>query len=231
MVLDKATRKIKKTSPTSNSIVNSLNQKDGKIWVASYSEGLFELDEDLNILKHFHENGQGPLKLVNNSVRSVTIDSSGLVWIGTFLGLHIYNPSENTLIHHYPEKDNLKGLSHQSIWEIVEDHQKSVWIATYYGGVNYTDKSQSLFKSYLDKSTANSEVGKFVLGEILEDEDQNLWIATEGNGLKFYDKKKDQLINYDWFNHPEFNGKNIKSLWLEKSGTLYIGTHEGDYSS
>lgn len=227
LVLDKATRKVKKRHLPQIGIVNSLNQKDGKIWVASYSEGLFELDEDLNILRHFHENGQGPLKLVNNSVRSVTIDSSGLVWIGTFLGLHIYNPSENTLIHHYPEKDNLKGLSHQSVWEIVEDHQNSIWIATYYGGVNYTDKSQSLFKSYLDKSTANSEVGKFVLGEILEDEDQNLWIATEGNGLKFYNKKKDQLINYDWFNHPEFNGKNIKSLWLEKSGTLYIGTHEG----
>lgn len=227
VVLDKATGKINKRNLPQLGDIRSMIQKDGKIWVASYSEGLFELDANLNIIRHFHEDGKGPLKIVNNSVRSVKIDSSGLVWIGTFLGLHIYNPIENRNDLYLPEKNNPKTLSHQSVWDIVEDQQNSIWVATYFGGVNFTNKSLNLYRTYGDKRIANEQYGKYVLGKILEDEAQNLWIATEGNGLEFYDKKKDQLINYGWFNNSEFNGKNIKDLWLDKNNTLYIGTHEG----
>lgn len=227
MVLDKDSGKIKKHRIPQIGNINSLYQKDGKIWAASYSEGLFELDEDLNIIRHFHEKAQGPLKLVNNSVRSVKVDSSGLVWIGTFLGLHVYNPFDNTNNLYLPEKTKPEALSHQSVWDIVEDHQKSIWVATYYGGINYTNKAHNLYKTYSNKRVADNQSGKFVLGQILEDDNQNLWIATEGSGIEYYDKKKDQLINYGWFNNPDFNGKNIKSLWLEQSKTLYIGTHEG----
>ncbi|MFN3800239.1 two-component regulator propeller domain-containing protein [Belliella pelovolcani] len=227
VVLDKPTGKIKQKRLPEIGEIKSLYQKDGKIWAASYSEGLFELDASLNIQRHFHENGQGPLKLVNNSVRSIKIDSSGLVWIGTFLGLHIYNPIENSNDLYIPEKDNPKTLSHQSVWDIVEDHQNSVWVATYFGGVNFTNKSRNLYRTYEDKRIASKQIGKYVTGKILEDESQNLWIATEGNGLEFYDKKNDQLISYGWLNNSEFNGKNIKDLWLDKSNTLYMGTHEG----
>ncbi|EOZ97812.1 DNA-binding response regulator, AraC family [Indibacter alkaliphilus LW1] len=227
VIYEKASGKIRKKHLPQIGNVNSIYEKDRTIWIASYSEGLFELDEDLNIVRHFHEKAEGPLKLVNNSVRSVKIDSSGMVWIGTFLGLHNYNPLENRNDLYIPKTDNVKALSHQSVWDIVEDHQNSIWVATYYGGVNFTNKSQNLYRTFEGKRIASEQNGKYVLGEILEDEEQNLWIATEGNGLEFYDKKEDRLKNYGWFNDPDFNGKNIKSLWLDKSKTLYIGTHEG----
>jgi signal transduction histidine kinase/ligand-binding sensor domain-containing protein/DNA-binding response OmpR family regulator len=227
-ILDKKTQSVKKEHIPEMGQVNQILVKDGSIWIASYNNGLIELTQDLQIKNHFQKDAKGIFKLNHNSVRTVKIDTFGKIWIGTFLGLHLYDPYEgkNDLFASNPLIPG--SLSHHSIWDIIEDHQNSIWLATYYGGLSYVNPKEDLYKRYYHEVPSKNKLGHNVLGQMVEDEQNNLWIATEGGGLDYFDRKANQIINYGWFNSKnEFEGKNIKSLWLDQSKTLYAGTHEG----
>jgi frataxin-like iron-binding protein CyaY len=119
------------------------------------------------------------------------------------------------------------SLAHDSVWDILIDHQETIWVATYFGGVNYANPSQKLYRSFTNQSQQGNSLSYFVLGQMVEDAQQNIWLATEGGGLDFIDRSNNQITNYAWFDHPQFEGKNIKSLYLHQNNTLLIGTHEG----
>ncbi|MFD2037166.1 two-component regulator propeller domain-containing protein [Belliella marina] len=227
-VLNKSDETIQKSHIPEIGTANQITVEDGNIWVASYTNGLLEISPQLKIKNHFHTHADSVFKINNNSVRTVKIDSQGKVWIGTFLGLHVYDPVENTNSLFNSDPLVPGSLSHHSVWDILEDHQKSIWLATYYGGLSYVQPNQELYRRYFHHIPSKNKLGHNVLGQILEDDKNNLWIATEGGGLDYFDREKNQITNHAWLGNKDgFAGKNIKSLWLDKNKTLYIGTHEG----
>lgn len=227
-VLDKTTEEIRKSHIPEIGNVNQVSVDNGSIWVASYDNGVLEISPDFEIKNHFHTDARGVLKINHNSVRTIKTDSNGKVWIGTFLGLHVYNPINQTNSLYSADPLTFGSLSHHSVWDIIEDHQKSIWLATYYGGLSYVQPDKELYQRYFHQVPSDNKPGHNILGQILEDEKNNLWIATEGGGLDYFDRKKNKIINHGYFgSNDDFVGKNIKALFLDKNKFLYVGTHEG----
>ena len=62
----------------------------------------------------------------NNTINTISIDSSGNIWVGTDSGICTYND----------ETGNEKYLMHSSrsnkyvIWAIFEDKNKNIWVGT-----------------------------------------------------------------------------------------------------
>lgn len=83
--------------------------------------------------------------LSNSSVNKVFQDSEGLVWIGTWDGLNLYNGSDFVVFH--PELHNPNCISNQVILDITEDRQGRIWINTNHG-INRYDKKANTFTRY-----------------------------------------------------------------------------------
>ena len=98
-------------------------------WIGSWNNGLWTINRQgkcTNITKG---------KLLNsNFVRAFCEDNSGMMWIGTYLGLTRYNPrtgQASTFI-----ADNRENsLTNSSIWSIIKDKQGTLWLGTYFGGI------------------------------------------------------------------------------------------------
>ncbi len=207
--------------------VVKISMDNDKLWLSSYEKGALQLDADLKLEKHFHQHADTPYRLNNNSVRAIKTDNRGRVWIGTFKGLHIYHPKENRVTLYQSDNSIPGSLPHDSVWDILEDHQRTIWLATYYGGLGYVNPENHLFSRFYHQTSGSNRLSHYVLGQMVEDENNHIWIATEGGGLDYYDRNTNKIVNYGWFDHPTFRNKNIKSLWLDGSKYLYIGTHEG----
>lgn len=75
-----------------------------KMWVGSYKNGWFELNEEGQILQHINTiNGHS-----NFSVYSITTDDLGHLWLGTDIGLVNYNPIKQSSVI-YNKSDGLQG--------------------------------------------------------------------------------------------------------------------------
>ncbi|EIA07733.1 histidine kinase [Flavobacterium frigoris] len=71
--------------------------------------------------------------LPNNAVRSLFLDSSAILWIGTENGV---SKMENGAFSNFDESD---GLGHNSCWGISQDSKGNMWFASYGGGVSKFD--------------------------------------------------------------------------------------------
>ena len=111
-------------------------------------------------------------------VYSITRDSEGGLWIGTFYGGVNYVSPMGERFHTYTHDDAAFGLSGNVVGRFCEDAQHRIWIATDDGGVNCYDAANDRFVNY---------PGKQVLGQYnvhgLYVDGGELWAGTYGNGV------------------------------------------------
>ncbi|TDK42847.1 sensor histidine kinase [Algoriphagus formosus] len=69
--------------------------------------------------------------LPNNAIRSLLLDSRGILWIGTENGISKF---ENGLFQNFYEED---GLAFNSCWAIAEDKNHHLWFGSYGGGLTF----------------------------------------------------------------------------------------------
>ncbi len=168
--------------------------------------GLYILDKGGEIKQYY------PLKFeMNEPVNSkkIYIDSYGILWVGTQLGLFLIDlqTNEKTLLQ--TNLNDPYSLPHNSIWSIYPDPDDGVWIGTYGGKLAYI----SFNDNYVDYRTpSKGGLNNPIVSCFAEDNDGNIWIGTEGGGVNFWNRKHDTFSYYTHYQKNTLNYDLIKSL-------------------
>ncbi len=112
-----------------NMVRVTLPDKDGIIWVGTFGAGLCKIDRNAKKSFVYKMNPNNPHSLTNDLILDLFKDSKGRLWIGTRIGLNLFDPSTATFTHYTTEN----GLPNDIIVGIREDSRKNLWIATYDG--------------------------------------------------------------------------------------------------
>lgn len=120
-----------------------------------------------------------------------------------------------------------EGLSNDIVYRIIQDYKGFIWIATenglhQYNGynlVNYTHIPRDL-----------NSIGGNIIFDIVEDKEHNLWVATS-TGLDLFNRNTRSFIHipYIYYNsetnkYDSLYGTNPRSLYIDKDGSLLVGT-------
>ena len=189
-----------------------LPEKGGKLWLGTEGKGLWVYDGEIRQLE----------KDRSDFVRTLCLDRSGNLWIGTKNGLKIM---EGDTVHEFHYDYYSPGsISHDSIVAIFMDGQGSMWMGTYYGGVCYYTTQSSQFSSIVSRPGKGNLSGN-VISDIVEDQDGSLWIGTNSEGLN-------HMLPSGKFEHFGSEGDvpvDIKSIYISpRSGQIYIGADRSD---
>jgi ligand-binding sensor domain-containing protein/signal transduction histidine kinase/DNA-binding response OmpR family regulator len=199
----------------------------GRIWAATLNNGLNMLEPGTDRFRRFlHINGQP--SLINNNVRKILLDKSGLLWIGTQEGISVLDENLR-FVYSFQQKDgDPHSLSHNSVHCLYQDMSGNIWTGTYFGGLNYTYAVNTEF-AVLRKKDAPNFLSNNVISSITEDEKKNLWIGTEGGGLNYYDRSNGRFTSYKHnAADPLSIGSNlIKVVYRDREGNIWCGTHGG----
>lgn len=200
------------------------------MWIATRENGMYKQNTK-GVLQKFVHDPLNSNSLSSNHIRCFAEDTKGQIWIGTFLGLNLYNPkSEEFTVY---SKDIIPGsLAHSSVFSIFKDRQGSLWVGTYYGGVHYFNPETDIFTYYYADNFRSDCISNPFVGHMIEDKNGNIWICTEGGGLNFFDRKKRQFTHYMSNQTPNsIAHNNLKSIcYSSERNKLYIGTHTGGLS-
>lgn len=200
-----------------------------KIWIASRMEGLYQLGEDMKVVKipYIPDSPQG---IASHQIREFVEDHSGTIWFGTFDGLYKYNPQNNQFSSVKLPK-SMGGLQHPSVFSLYKDFQGTIWIGSYYGGVNYFNPEIDIFVRYNYEQHADRNLYYSFIAGISEDNDHNIWIGTDGGGISCINRKTHQFTNFKANGTTGLPHNNIKSIAYDgKRNHLYIGTYLGGVS-
>ncbi|MDR1880846.1 MAG: response regulator [Tannerellaceae bacterium] len=209
--------------PVDDGLVVDMKAHKGKLWVFTRKYGLFKID-----LSSFAIESRSDFykECGNTVVRSLHIDKTGKIWIGTINGLYIFNPDDERYTHYEHLASDPYSLSNNSIWTIDEDRQKNIWIGTYAGTACYVNlDEQSPFISYFPRE---NELAHIPVSAFAESRN-GIWIGTEGGGLNHLDKQTGLFSYYSdhggGVNKLSYN--NVKSLVVDGKQDLWIAMFTG----
>ena len=227
-------------SRNQNSTITSIVEDNaGNLWVATWGDGVLQLDKNFKMINHFNADKNNKAWLPSNRVTDILFDKSGRLWIATFgaglCRLTIGNDKSKFLFETFPIGIDEYSLNDSKLFTIFQDSENNLWIGAYNGGINFIGHDQlsqsagkALIKHNLFSHNGNASSLQSVMS-IAEDDKHFLWIGTFGDGLIRYDKKKKNTLHFynDPLNSNSLGDNNVLSLCADKSGIIWAGSHLG----
>ncbi len=203
-----------------NQVWEIYQDENEAIWIGSYLGGLYKY----NVL----EDQLLPIDLDNRNkraltVRSITQDKLGNLWIGSRGGLYSYNLNTQEIICYQENNFDNHSLVHNSVLSLFLDKKGDLWVGTRNGisFLNFERKAFSYLNSYSDEAKLNnSEVYT-----LYEDNNRNLWIGTENGGINIYNRNTSSIRYLTSKNGLSNNC--IKAICPDGRGNILIGAYLG----
>ena len=203
----------------SNKIQTIFEDNTGKIWLGS-SKGLSRYNPITDEVS---------LKM-EGAIMSISQDSMGYLWIGTWQdGLIRFDPESEEREKYSLTQDNSINNSSPSIFYTYIDQQENLWICTWGEGLYQYNWENDNFISFRHNEIDDQTISSDFVGSIFEDSEGEIWVGTQ-NGLNLL-TSKDKGTFKNLF-HSDDDVHSISSNYINcfnelQDGTLWIGTNEG----
>ena len=157
---------------SSNAIWNTLEARDGKMWIGSF-EGIDIYDPEEKTIKHLGS-ADG---LVSERNSRLSQDAKGRIWSdGNSSGVSIIDPEKETIY----QLTTAQGLETDFISGLAEIREGLIWMGGLEGELISADMDNAILKTYLP----TSEEEAFQNNVILKDHDDYVWVSGVGSGIQ-----------------------------------------------
>ena len=161
----------------------------------------------------------GNSDLPNETIKCISFDTAGAMWVGTYMGGLAVRENNNWTIYNTSNSE----LPHNYINTIAVDKQNVKWIGTDGGGLTRFDGTNwEIYK------TSNSGLPSNVVMSVYCDDDGIVWIGTYFGGLARFDGENWKVFNDQ--NSPLLSNKVVVTKKDER-GNLWFGTQGGGVAS
>jgi len=204
-----------------------LEDRRGRLWVATNGGGLDLLDRASQRFQHFRHADSDPLSLGHDSLRSLFESADGNLWIGTYGGgISKLRQSQKAFRHVRAEPG---GLNDAIVWCFHQDGDGTLWVGTNGGGLNRRDPVSGRFTAYRARPQDPRALSRDVVRQIVPDRYGFLWIGTDGGGLCRFDRRSGQfaVFRHDPARPASLSHDEIRSLTLDQTGAIWVGTQGG----
>ncbi|MEM6892148.1 MAG: two-component regulator propeller domain-containing protein [Bacteroidota bacterium] len=209
----------------------------GNIWLATWGNGLFFMEKGS---KTFVNYTMASSVLRSDKLRCFTEDSTGRVWIGSFLeGVYYFDPKTKQIKAPMGRAYQNSQIPIKDVKVLFHDSYGIIWIGTSSGLYHIKDKKYGDFEVVYHGNSIASEFGGHPSSnrilDIFETQDGKVWFGTNGAGLFSYKREEGsferlELKNYN-LTYVNAIFEPIKNeLWLSsKQGLLKIKRDTGEY--
>jgi len=198
---------------------NFYRDSNNILWIST-SSGLIKYDEYNEKFELYKKKNYDKRSLVDDSVFAVMEDRGGMLWVGTYAGISVFD-STNSILHYKNDPFDENSLNDNMIQGIYEDNNGYIWVGTNTRGVNILDRDRN------NIATITTENNKFLSSNRINDIEgyrDYIFLATN-NGLNIIDKKSKTLKVYK--EADGLTSKNIRNLFVDDKKNLWIGTADG----
>ena len=196
----------------SNSVFAVNEDKTGNLWFGT-DQGVYKYDPSASLRpggKTFRNyNQKDGLSHIDISRKSILVDKSGTIWVGTHGGVYRYDPTADSnggqCFSLFPLLPSI------NVAGIMEDKNGNIWFAS-------SDKG--IFR-YDGKTTVNFNekegLSENYAGGIAQDPTGNMWFTMKNGICKFDGKSFTEYTPKDGLGGTEFWG-----ITIEQSGIIWI---------
>lgn len=210
---DKVIKKIDGPGSIARTIFSSQNE----LWVGYDKHGVRLYDLNGKLKTHFRYDAEPGYDIKSASIRKIWRDTRGRTWIGSYMGLFIYNGINLFRLN----SDESTDLPHRSVFEIFEDKQGGIWVGTWAGGVSYAHPTDNKFNSYRH-SNEQTSLSNNMVSSFAQAPNHKVYVGTEGRGLNEFNLHTEKFKNIEVAVGKK--NLNIKTIFFDSNGGMWVGT-------
>lgn len=203
------------------SVCKLLLSHDGKLWIATVKDGIFQYDPSTNNLDSI---SSAEYNLTNCAVWTVFEDKSGCVWVGSRAGLFQYNTG-NGLLEPVNGITDFGNNSNMEILDIFEDEKGNLWLGTWSDGILFYNKQQKGAIAYCGPK--NKEHYITHIRAFLQYDSTTLLVGAD-DGLYLFSTETRKATRIDSpYDKYSLGDQNVYSLFRDREGGIWVGTYFG----
>ncbi len=210
-----------------NTTVYAINEdKNGNMWFGT-DQGVYKYDPSAllvaggNAFKNYNQ--KDGLSHIDISRKSILVDQSGTIWVGTHGGVFRYNPSADSLGGQ--SFSLFKQLPPINVAGIMEDKSGNIWFASSDKGVFRYDPSPTARGKTITNIAEKEGLGENYAGGMAEDKDGNMWFTMK-NGICKYDPsaqlRADGKTLTEYTSKDGLGGTEFWGIYIEQSGIIWV---------
>ena len=229
-----------------NTITSITEDNEGFLWIGTWGNGIIKFDRKKENGEHIYYDENKPTSLSSNRVLDIFFDTNEDIWIATFGGglnkldrnnsgkSQPRNSQQANFLRYTSNKNEQNSLSDDKTISLFEDKDRSIWVGTFYGGLNKLDSINKKLPPgearFINYNQENSGISDNTVMTLQQDLDGYLWIGTFGNGIDRFDIKNEIFLNFKELSsqQPVFPDVELLSLFVDRSGILWAGSHLGE---
>ncbi len=223
----KTKKRIKEIKYSEKNSLNSIEavfdlkkDKDGNLWIASWINGLFKLENSTGKLIHYSKENQNWIK--NNNITSIYMADNDEIWLTTWGGgINIINPKTGEF-RDYTDSDNSRIKIPSNYCTIIHRDKSGVYWVGSTEGLFKLDENQYQTQCFKSRSVIDNEI----IFSIEEDNNANLWIGTN-YGLNRFSTSNFSVLNYKETEGLPSNEYYIASSCKLPDNRLVFGSKNG----
>jgi len=183
-----------------------LKVQDGSLWIATYSDGLLQLDRERGTHRWFHPEPGNPASLSHALVTDVFQDRDGAIWASTLNGLNRIDPVSGEVRRFLNQPNDANSLSGNLVRHVSQDATGALWVSTHSGldRLEFSDDGQVQIRRF----GVAQGLGSPTVYAAIADAEGQIWLSSN-SGLAKLDPIKGTLLRYDLadgLQDLEFNG-------------------------
>ncbi|MGN0021063.1 MAG: two-component regulator propeller domain-containing protein [Sphingobacterium hotanense] len=185
------------------------------LWLGSYSHGINRAYLDATPFHALMYHPGSKQSLAENTIRSLTEDSQGNLWVGTrSKGITVVKKNGDFL-QYKSESNNPNSIQNNYIKKLFCDSKGIIWIGNQGGLDRYDPRTDQIERLYHPSVKSNPVYG------IMEDQDQNIWFATWKGVVKW--TRKNQSFRY--YKFDEFLAEpHFWTILQDQQGRIWLAS-------
>lgn len=185
-------------------IYTLFTSSNGTVWIGT-DGGLTRYDKHSDSFHTYRYNKE-------YSVKSITEDSHGTLYIGTWITGLLRLRKGSDRMEQYPQTNNMN-----SAYKLLMDSKQRLWIGTWGYGIEMLEHPEDISSPKVHRFN-NDRCDFNTIHDILEDKTSGTIYTCGRDGVSIYDERTDtKFINKDTY-------KFCNSMATDGAGHIYIGT-------
>ena len=154
-------------------VATMLQDRAGRVWVATVDGGLDRFDPASGRFEHFRHDPDDPASLSSNRVQALYEDSQGTLWVGTSAGVNRLETGPDGKVR-FRVFGSREGLAADSIGAFLEDASGQLWVSGT-AGLARLDPRNWTVRNY--NAADGLPGGSYFVGAALRDADGTLYFG------------------------------------------------------
>ena len=168
----------------------------GRIWIGTQENGLSYISgfdkQNKPLFKNYLPAYGVKGALQNERVSCMLVDSKKRLWIGTYKGLHLYDPVNDNFLFYTQTGELNYSISNNTILCLAEDQSGNIWAGTQYG----LNKISGIEGEKLNVAIYTTKEGlpNDYIHAVIPDSKGNIWASTNKGIIRISSRDKSMAV-------------------------------------